>query len=97
MRRVRARCRDCRVDTLDMPGAYSEYYMVHDHVWAQAGMTPLGGFLCLACLSRRLGRPLSGRDLWAGGCNDPDIGAPTPRMYALKLAAALGEFTRSQP
>jgi hypothetical protein len=84
-RRLQARCRDCHVDTLNMRG-YAEYYMVHDAVWAEAGMGP-HGFLCISCLERRLGRPLTGRDLIDAGCNDPDFGAPTPRMYALKRAA----------
>lgn len=50
-RRPKACCHDCRVDTLDMPGRsdyyLTEYYMVHDDVWAKAGMTTLGRFLCV--------------------------------------------------
>jgi hypothetical protein len=99
-RRVRARCHDCHLDTLDMPGGgpyhLNEYYMVHDHVWAAAGMSEDGGFLCVGCLSRRLGRHLDSRDLTAAACNRPDAG-DTPRMYALKLAAALARFRAGEP
>lgn len=35
-------------------------YMVHDEVWAQAGMED--GFLHLACLEKRIGRNLEGDD-----------------------------------
>lgn len=39
-------------------------YVVKDEVWEAAGMPPdpHGGFLCLACLSARLGRKLRRRD-----------------------------------
>jgi hypothetical protein len=36
-----------------------EYYMVHDIVWASAFMGPYDGMLCIGCLERRLGRPLT--------------------------------------
>jgi hypothetical protein len=52
-------CADCGRDTIGV-----EYYMVHDHVWAAAGMADDADseFLCTGCLERRLGRPLSGGD-----------------------------------
>jgi hypothetical protein len=48
---LRTRCRDC--GTTDGPG-----YMVTNAVWAETGLAFDGGVLCLADLSRRLGRPL---------------------------------------
>lgn len=101
-RRLKAPCRDCRVDTLDMPGNsggdyLSEYYMVHDDVWAQAGMASDGGWLCIGCLQRRLARHLTGRDLTGCQLNRPGYGNDTPRLAALKLAAALARFIRGEP
>jgi hypothetical protein len=44
--------------------------MVHDELWAQAGMEPFGGWLCVGCLERRLGRRLVPADFKAVGAND---------------------------
>jgi hypothetical protein len=97
-RRVRARCRDCQVDTLDLldlgEGIETEYYMVHRDVWAEAGMTTAGGFLCLGCLSSRLGRPLTGDDLTGAPCNEPSW-CDSPCMYALKVAAEVARFRQA--
>lgn len=49
------RCVDCGKDT---GGEVGEYYTVADDVWAASGIAPHGGMLCLACLERRIGRPL---------------------------------------
>lgn len=100
-RRVKGPCLDCQVDTLAMPGSrrgwyLSEYYMVHDQVWAQAGMAALGGYLCVGCLSARLGRHLDRRDLTDARVNRPN-GGDTPRMYSLKHAAAIARFIRGEP
>jgi hypothetical protein len=78
-------CADCGFDTI------AEYYIVHDHVWAAAGMADNGGFLCIGDLERRLGRPLSGGDFPPHiPINRPDVWwlRDSPRMRALKLAAA---------
>lgn len=48
------KCKDCR--------GYPDDFMVFDHVWAAAGMSYKGGFLCLRCLEARLGRPLTSED-----------------------------------
>jgi hypothetical protein len=54
-----APCADCGTDTLEgFPGARSEFYMVHDSVWQQAGAPKLGCELCVGCLESRLGRRL---------------------------------------
>jgi hypothetical protein len=97
---VNVRCVDCNVDLLpDTPRGSQDWqqYMVHDDVWAAAGMRPNGGWLCSGCLQTRLGRYLTGRDLTAAPINDPGRYDDTPRLAALKLAADLGRFTRSDP
>jgi hypothetical protein len=40
----------------------SEVHTVRDAVWAEAGMEPWGGCLCVGCLEKRLGRKLKGKD-----------------------------------
>lgn len=47
-------CKDCN--------GYPDDYMVFHSTWRAAGMAPKGGFLCLSCLERRLGRPLTSHD-----------------------------------
>lgn len=36
----------------------NEMYIVHPHVWKAAGMEPDGGYLCVGCLEKRIGRRL---------------------------------------
>lgn len=63
-------CSDCGVETLpDKPNFDCEYFMVHDHVWYEAGMGPRG-FLCVGCLEARLGRQLVPADFPEVSCND---------------------------
>jgi hypothetical protein len=97
-RRIKARCHDCQLDTLNMPGHsdyyLTEYFMVHGDVWAQAGMASGGGFLCVGCLQTRLHRPLTGDDLTDCETNQPG-GCDTPRLYALKVAAEVARFRRA--
>ena len=51
--------------------ANSEVYVVCNAVWAQAGMKPFGGCLCIGCLEARLGRKLKPKDFLRGhGFND---------------------------
>ncbi len=42
----------------------SETYFVHDHIWKAVGMKPGGwdGCLCIGCLEKRIGRPLTPDD-----------------------------------
>jgi hypothetical protein len=47
-------CHDCHDIT-------SDYYMVHDWIWYHVGVGD--GYLCIACLERRLGRELTADDL----------------------------------
>ena len=44
-------CPDCGLDD-------GTYYQVHNRVWKQAGLEPLGGWYCPDCLAQRLGRQL---------------------------------------
>jgi hypothetical protein len=59
-RRGNSLCIDCGKTTLG-----GEYYMVSDDLWAASGIAPNGGMLCLACLERRIGRPLTIYDFTA--------------------------------
>jgi hypothetical protein len=43
-------------------GGDAEVYMVRKHIWKKAGMTPLGGCLCVGCLEKRWGRRLKPKD-----------------------------------
>ena len=91
-------CRDCFVVLLpDTPPGLEDWqqYMVHDDVWAAAGMRPNGGWLCVPCLQTRLGRPLSGDDLTAAPINDPDRYDDTPVLAALKVAAEVARFRKA--
>lgn len=54
----RDECADC--------GTYPAHYMVLDDVWKAAGMSPDGGYLCVLCLERRIGRRLTPDDF--DGC-----------------------------
>ena len=83
----RAACNDC--GTLTTPRTTRnkikarswEWYMVHNYVWAQAGMT--NGFLCIGCLERRLGRSLGPNDFRAS-MEEPNR-LDAPRLLARKL------------
>jgi hypothetical protein len=71
--------------------------MVWDHVWSDAGMEELGGWLCVPCLEARLGRPLTGHDLDDCLLNHPLArwsADDTERLTHLKLQAALRNGTR---
>ena len=51
--------------------------MVHDSVWADAGMPPMsenedGDYLCIGCLEIRLGRRLTPHDFADAGVNSID-------------------------
>jgi hypothetical protein len=54
-------CVDCGKDT----GSSGEYYMVADELWAETGLAPNGGMLCLVDLERRIGRRLTEDDFTA--------------------------------
>lgn len=51
-------CVECKANTADL----DEYYMVTDEIWAEVGMTPNGGMLCIGCLEDRLQRRLTRSD-----------------------------------
>lgn len=50
------RCKFCGFDT------HAEGYMVHDSVWAAAGLPYDVGWVCVGCVERRLGRQLNAAD-----------------------------------
>ena len=68
-------CTDCRTGTLSLePGVPTEFYMVHDDLWAEAGMDR--GYLCIGCLETRLGRRLHRGDFTAAEVNDLSCHCP---------------------
>jgi hypothetical protein len=64
-------CVDCDV-CLHRLSEASEYYMVHDWIWDEAGMEMFGGHLCIGCLEDRLGRQLTQVDFIACPVNRDD-------------------------
>jgi hypothetical protein len=81
-------CKDCGVNTLPAtnehggtPKGCCECYMVHDELWAEAGMKYDGGSLCVGCLEQRLGRELIAGDFKNNFIqNDPDFSLHTPML-----------------
>lgn len=83
-----------------IPGQW-HWYLVNDDVWAEAGMqveawhedggrVGSSGYLCIPCLERRLGRPLTVSDLQQSAINRPsDLDYPPLRRLEEQLAAAL--------
>lgn len=49
------RCLDCRVAVAE---AGEGLYVVEDQVWAESGLGPMDGHLCIGCVEKRLGRTL---------------------------------------
>ncbi len=92
-------CVDCGSDTTPCTGKRGcrhkgrwEHYMVHNGVWAEAGMPPStikaygetdGNFLCIGCLEIRLGRSLTPDDFTSVLINGPSSW-DTPRLAARK-------------
>jgi len=58
--------------------------MVHDAVWARAGMYSNGGFLCIGCLEKRLGRTLRPSDFTDAPINNLDNPWQTERLVSRK-------------
>ncbi len=82
-----ANCVDCGIDTTPCTGKRGcrhkgrwEWYMVHNHLWARAGMRD--GFLCIGCLEKRLGRALQRADFTEAPVNDPGHLWHTARLEA---------------
>ncbi len=87
-----AYCVDCNIDT----AAAGEIYLVHDHVWQQTGLHPLGGSLCVICLERRLRRTLTPNDFQHCAINygDSDEGR-IPQ--SVPLLRRLGRYRHPPP
>jgi hypothetical protein len=75
-------CVDC--------GGLCRMYMVRDEVWSEAGMAKRGGWLCLACLLRRIGRLLLAQDLIDASCNGPLLLALGDDERGVSLTKDLG-------
>lgn len=43
-----------------------QQYLVHDKVWALAGMPSVVGLLHVGCIEKRIGRRLTRRDFYSG-------------------------------
>lgn len=85
-------CRDCAVEVQPdtPPNSYDwQWYMVHDSVWAQTGLHPNGGCLCIPCLEARIGRLLTPGDLKDVGVNHPHAYEDTARLHNLKARKRL--------
>lgn len=81
-------CTDCGMDTTPCTGKRGcrhkgrwEFFMVADALWAAHGAGD--GYLCVACIERRMGRPLTPTDFTDAPCNEPDPW-DTPRLAARK-------------
>jgi len=60
-------CIDCHMQVRGGEyGDVHEYYNVHDDVWAQSGLGPDDGMLCIGGLEKRIGRELKADD--CGNC-----------------------------
>jgi hypothetical protein len=77
-----SRCLGCRVDT----HAIGDYYMLRNEVWVEANPN-VAGQLCVSCVERRLGRPLTPTDFTAAPINDPDRHSGPLRARILGAAA----------
>jgi hypothetical protein len=84
-------CIDCDLELLPPhtpPGSKDwQQFMVHDEVWTAAGLDQ--GWICIDCLEKRLGRPLTGADLIPDlPINEPGRYDDTERLAQLKREAA---------
>jgi hypothetical protein len=68
-------CQDCGFNTTPCTGKRGcrhggkwEWYMVRDAVWTEARAAD--GYLCIGCLERRLGRPLTSEDFSTAPVNN---------------------------
>jgi hypothetical protein len=73
--------------------------MVHDQVWAKAGMTKgeRGGYLCIGCLEKRLGRRLTPKDFTDVRINNPLLRSKTPRLRSRLTQNHPGQTTQTAP
>lgn len=59
-------CADCRVDTSKI----KEHYFVNTELWLSSGVT-IYQQLCISCLEKRIGRPLTCSDFTSASINNP--------------------------
>src|ERR1700687_1632031 len=81
-------CVDCGTELLpDTPPGSKDWqrYMVHDQVWADAGLPRhRGGWICIPCLEARLHRQLTGSDFPDLPINRPGRDDDTDLLACLK-------------
>ncbi len=101
-----APCMDCGTDTAPCTdkrmchgrrgcrhnaGKRWEWYMVWPAVWSLAcGHDDAPGYLCIGCLERRLGRPLTRGDFTLAPVNQPGRW-DSPRLAAARQRVPAGE------
>jgi len=63
--------------------------MVHDHLWAEAGMKPrrISGMLCVGCLEIRLGRELNSNDFIDAPINRGAVGQSERMLSRIRRTA----------
>lgn len=71
------RCLGCGLDTVTA----REYYMLRDHVWAETGVGPQEGVLCIGCVEGRLGPRLNRWDFTSAPVNDDEL-SQSPRLWS---------------
>lgn len=79
-------CVDCGVNIFEI----KEYYMVSDACWKRSGMKPRGGFLCIGCLEKRLGKKLKSYNFKKCPLNWRNIIVPDHGSHRL-ISRMLGE------
>ena len=70
------RCLGCGLDTV----AAREYYLLHDDVWAQTGIGPSEGVLCIGCVEGHIGRRLNRWDFASAPVNDERVSTHSRRL-----------------
>jgi hypothetical protein len=101
------KCRDCGIETwpinsiepdgegykVNVSLNTCEHFLLWDGVWAETGLEPDAGTLCVACTEKSLGRKLTSNDFEFGdnGYNIPDLATERllsrmlPRGYRRKI------------
>ena len=94
--RLFGRCNDCGEPTLPEYQP-SEYYMVREDVWAPGGLAPHGGYLCIGCLEKRLGRRLRSSDFSDAPVNNPTWGWKSKRLRDRLGSRRASQARRARP
>lgn len=65
-------------------GTVREWFMVHDAVWAAAGLPNVRGVFRVGCFEAKLGRELEPDDFQDVPTNEPDLLVDTDRLLLKK-------------